>query len=148
MAKKSTSKKATKHKAARAKTAPAQAKSTTMTLEETLRQLKALGDEGTRAQNAKNGAGDNKFGVKRGDVRILANKIKTNHELPLSLWKTGNIDAQFLATLLIKVSQRSADEMDRMVRSVTFARVADWLHSYVVKEHADKETLRKEWMVS
>src|SRR5262249_18369442 len=86
------------------------------------------------------------FGVKRGDLRTLANKIKTNHELALSLWKTGNIDAQFLATLLIKVSQLSADELDRMVRSVTFAWVAEWLHSYVVKEHADKETLREKWM--
>ena len=26
--------------------------------------------------------------------------------------------------------------------------VADWLHSYVVKEHADKETLRKKCMTS
>lgn len=148
MAKKVTSKKATKPKAARAKTAPARAKSTTMTLEETLRQLESLGNAGVRAQNAKSGAGDNQFGVKRGDLRILANKIKTNHDLALSLWKTGNIDAQFLATLLIKVSLLSADEMDRMVRSVTFVWVADWLHSYVVKEHADKETLRKKWMTS
>ena len=148
MAKKLTSKKATKPKAARAKTAPARAKSTTMTLEETLRQLKSLGNEGVRAQNAKSGAGDNQFGVSRGDVRKLANKIKTNHELALSLWKTGNIDAQFLATLLIKVNLLSADEMERMVKSVTFPWVADWLHSYVVKEHAEKETLRRKWMES
>ena len=131
-----------KNKAAKAKTTPAQTKSTTMTLEETLRQLESLGNAGVRAQNAKSGAGDNQFGVKRGDLRILANKIKTNHELALSLWKTGNIDAQFLATLLIKVSLLSPDEMDRMVGSVTFVQVADWLQSYVVKEHADKETLR------
>src|SRR5262249_62405958 len=64
----------------------------------------------------------------------------------LALWKTGNIDAQFLATLLIKANQLSADELDRMVRSSTFAWVAEWLHSYVVKEHADKETLRQKWM--
>jgi 3-methyladenine DNA glycosylase AlkD len=148
MAKKLTSKKATKNKAAKATTTPAQTKSTTMTLEETLRQLESMGNVGVRAQNAKSGAGDNQFGVKRGDLRILANKIKTNHDLALSLWNTGNIDAQFLATLLIKVSLLSADEMDRMVRSVTFVQVADWLHSYVVKEHADKETLRKKWMTS
>src|SRR5262249_56322925 len=43
-------------------------------------------------------------------------------------------------------NQLSADELDRMVRSITFAWVAEWLHSYVVKEHADKETLRKKWM--
>jgi 3-methyladenine DNA glycosylase AlkD len=148
MAKKVTSKNATKNKAVKAKTTLAQTKSTTMTLEETLRQLESLGNAGVRAQNAKSGAGDNQFGVKRGDLRILANKVKTNHELALSLWKTGNIDAQFLATLLIKVSLLSTDEMDRMVRSVTFVQVADWLQSYVVKEHADKETLRQKWMTS
>ena len=148
MAKKLTSKKATKNKAAKAKTMPAPTQSTTMTLEETLRHLESLGNAGVHAQNAKRGAGDNQFGVKRGDLRILANKIKTNHELALSLWKTGNIDAQFLATLLINVSLLSADEMDRIVRSVTFAWVGEWLHSYVVKEHADKETLRQKWMTS
>ncbi len=148
MVKKLTTKKATKPKAAKAKTAPAQTKSTTMTLEETLRQLESLGNAGVRAYNAKLGAGDNQFGVSRGDLRNLANKIKTNHELALSLWKTGNIDAQFLATLLIKVNLLSADELERMVKSVTFVWLADWLHSYVVKEHADKETLRKKWMES
>ena len=100
MAKKLASKTATKPKAGKAKAAPAQAKSTTMTLEEAMRQLKSLGNAGVRAQNAKSGpfgrgAGDNQFGVSRGDVRKLANKIKTNHELALSLWKTGNLDAQF-----------------------------------------------------
>ena len=148
MAKKLTTKTTTKPKAGKAKAAPAQAKSTTLTLDEAMRQLKSLGNEGVRAQNTKRGAGDNQFGVKLGDIRILANKIKANHELALALWQTGNIDAQFLATLLIKVNLLSADEMERMVKSVTFPWVADWLHSYVVKEHADKETLRKKWMES
>jgi len=148
MAKKLTAAKAVKPKTAKPRTAPARSKGTAVTLEETLRQLQSLGNAAVRAQNAKAGAGDNQFGVKRGDLRILANKIKTNHELALSLWKTGIIDAQFLATLLINVNLLSADEMERMVKSVTFAWVADWLHSYVVKEHADKETLRKKWMTS
>lgn len=34
------------------------------------------------------------------------------------------------------------------MRSVTFVEVADWLSSYVVKKHADKETLRQEWMAT
>jgi 3-methyladenine DNA glycosylase AlkD len=153
MAKKLLTKATTKPKTAKTKAAPAQPKGTTVTLEEAMRQLKSLGNEGVRAQNAKSGpmgsgAGDNQFGVSRGDVRKLANKIKTNHELALALWKTGNIDAQFLATLLIKVNLLSADEMERMVKSVTFTWVAEWLHSYVVKEHGDKEILRKKWMTS
>ena len=118
-----------------------------------MRQLESLGNEGVRAQNAKSGplgsgAGDNQFGVSRGDVRKLANTIKSNHELALALWKTGNVDAQFLATLLIKVDLLSAEELERMVKSITYMWVADWLHSYVVKQHADKETLRKKWITS
>ena len=72
-----------------------------MTLKETLAQLKALGDEKMRAQNKKNGAGDNQFGVRLGGIRKLAKEIKTNHELAMALWETGNIDARLLAILLL-----------------------------------------------
>ena len=124
-----------------------------MTLSETLKQLKALGDAKVRAQNAKGGpwgagAGDNQYGVALGDIRVLAKKIKTDHALALSLWDTGNVDAQFLAALLIEPKKLSAEELDRMVRSVSFVRVADWLNSYVVAKHPDKETLREGWMTA
>lgn len=118
----------------------------TMTLKETLKQLKALGNPKVRAQNAKSGAGDNQFGVSLGDIRVLAKKIRTDHALALSLWDTGNVDAQFLATLLIEPKKLSAEAMDRMVRSITFVRVADWLNAYVVAKHPDKEALREDWM--
>jgi 3-methyladenine DNA glycosylase AlkD len=119
-----------------------------MTLKETLAQLKSLGNEKVRAHNKKNGAGDHQFGVRLGDIRKLAETIKTNHELAIALWETGNIDAQLLAILLMKPKNLSADEMDRMVRSVTFVQVADWLNSYVVKNHPDKETLRPKWLTA
>jgi len=116
------------------------------TLKEALAQLEALGNEKVRAQNSKNGAGDNQFGVRLGDIRKLAAKIKTNHALAIALWETGNIDARLLAILLINPKNLSGDELDRMVRSVGFAQVADWLNSYVVKKYPDKETLRQRWM--
>lgn len=124
-----------------------------MTLDESLKQLKALGNEKVRAQNARDsvfgsGAGENQFGVSLGDIRKLAKKIKSNHELALSLWETGNVDAQFLATLLIQPKKLSAKEMDQMVRSISFVRVADWLISYVVRQHADKEVMRQDWMAA
>jgi len=116
------------------------------TLKETLAQLEALGNDKVRAQNSKNGAGDNQFGVRLGDIRKLAAKIKTNHALAIALWETGNIDARLLAILLINPKNLSGDELDRMVRSVGFAQVADWLNSYVVRKYPDKETLRQRWM--
>ena len=117
-----------------------------MNLKETLAKLKSLGNEKVRAHNRKYGASDNQFGVPLGEIRKLASKIKTNHELAMTLWKTGNADAQLLAILLMKPKDLSSSEMDRLVRSVNFSHVADWLSSYVLKNHPDKETLRQKWM--
>ena len=83
-----------------------------MTLNETLKQLKSLGNEKTRAHNTRYGAGDNQFGVKHGDIRVIAKKIGANQELALSLWETGNADAQLLATLLIKPHSGSVTLID------------------------------------
>jgi 3-methyladenine DNA glycosylase AlkD len=49
---------------------------------------------------------------------------------------------------VIEPKRLSAREMDRMVRSVTFVEVMDWLISYVLEHHTDKETLRQEWMAT
>lgn len=117
------------------------------TTKEILAQLKALGDEKVRAHNSKYGAGDNQFGVRLGDIRKLAAKIKTNHALALDLWETGNVDARLLAILLLDPKKLSGDELDRLVRSSGFVHVADWLNSYVVRKHRDKEALRQKWMV-
>ena len=120
-----------------------------MNLKEALAKLESMGDEKRRAYNAKSGAGKAKqFGVAMGDIRALAKKIKTNHELALELWKTGNIDAQLLAILLMKPKELSPKELDKLVRTARFAWVADWLNAYIVKEQppADKETLRIKWM--
>jgi 3-methyladenine DNA glycosylase AlkD len=120
----------------------------TMKIKEVLKQLEALGNEKVRAQNKKRGSSDKQFGVLLGDIRKVAAPLKTNHELALALWETGNVDARLLATLLIKPKNLSSKEMDRMVRSATFVQVADWLNAYVVKKHPDKEALRETWMAA
>lgn len=116
------------------------------TLKDTLAQLESLGHEKVRAQNKKRGAGDNQYGVKLGDIRKLADKIKTDDKLAAALWKTGNMDARLLAILLMTPGKLTRDEMDQMVRSIDCAQVADWLNSNVVKNHPDKEALRAVWM--
>src|SRR4030095_6663628 len=98
----------------------------TMTLKETLKQLEALGDEKRRTHNKKQGADDNQFGVQNGDIRKLAAKIKTNHDLAIALWETGNIDARLLAILLIKPNNLSGKELDRVGSAGTFVGGAGW----------------------
>lgn len=119
-----------------------------MRLEEAVARLEALGSETMRAQNRKSGAGDNQFGVRLGDIRKLAAGIKADQGLALALWDTANVDARLLAILLIKPKRLSKAELDRMVRSVDFVQVADWLNAYVVRKHPDKEALRQEWMTA
>jgi 3-methyladenine DNA glycosylase AlkD len=117
-----------------------------MTLKEILARLKSLGDDARREHNAKAGAPDNQFGVKLGDIRAIAKKLKTDHELALELWNTGNVEAQLLATLVIKPKSLSADDLDAMTRSTTCAQVAEWLNAYVVAQHPGKDALREKWM--
>lgn len=115
-------------------------------VKEILAELEALGNDKVRAQNRRNGAGDKQFGVLLGDIRKIGARIKTDHELGLALWATENVDARLVAILIMKPNKLSRDELDRMVRSVGFVQVADWLNSYVVKKHRDKESLREAWM--
>jgi len=117
-----------------------------MNVKEILARLKSLGDDARRAHNTKAGAPDNQFGVKLGDLRVIAKKIKTDHELALNLWDTGNVEAQLLATLIIKPGSLSADELDKLTRSTTCAQVAEWLNAHVVAQHPEKEALREKWM--
>src|SRR5688572_23076633 len=93
-----------------------------MTVKEILAQFKSLSDDGRRAHNAKAGAPDNQFGVKLGDIRAMAKKIKTDHELAVNIWETGNVEAQLLATLIFQPKSLSADEVDKLTRSTTCAQ--------------------------
>ena len=151
MAKKATPGAPTKPRAANAKSASAPAKAATAAQGQVLEQLESLGSESVRKQNARWAAGGiqpgaTQFGVKHGDIRAVAKRIGSDHALAVSLWETRNVDAQLLAVLLIKPKDLSAKEVDRLVRSISFGWVADWLINYVVKPHPDKEALRRKWM--
>ncbi len=117
-----------------------------MNVKQALKKLEALGNEKMRKHNLKHGSGDNQFGVRRGEVGKLAKEIKVDHELALKLWETENIDARFLAILLMEPYSLSAKELNQLVRSLTFVEVEDWLSNYVIKKHAEKESLRVKWM--
>jgi len=119
-----------------------------MTVKEILAELQSLGNEKMMAINTKAGAGKNQFGVKMGDIRNIAKKLKTNHELGLQLWNAGNIEAQFLAILIMKPDLLTAKQLDTMVQQIDFTHVADWFSSYILKDHPAKEELRIQWLKS
>lgn len=119
-----------------------------MNIQETLSTLQSLADEKVRKQHLKNGARENLFGVKMGDIRTLAKKIKSDHALALELWETENIDARMLAILILHPKKLSPKEIERMVSSEDFAWAADWFYNYIIKEYPNKEQFRERWINS
>ena len=117
-----------------------------MTRDEAMARLQALGGDKVRTLAIRAGAGENQFGVKLGDIRKLADEIKADHALALELWATGNLDARLLAVLVMKPRALSAEELDGMIRENRVMQLSDWLGSYVVKAHPQKEELRRRWM--
>jgi 3-methyladenine DNA glycosylase AlkD len=117
-----------------------------MSVPKILSQLESQGEESVRKLAVRSGAGKHQFGVQLGAIRALAKTLKTDHALALGLWQTGNVDARLLGILLMQPKRLAAAELDRMVRSLRCVQEAEWLISYVVKKHPDKETLRQQWM--
>jgi 3-methyladenine DNA glycosylase AlkD len=119
-----------------------------MTRDEALARLEALGSDKLREHNARRGVTGAQFGVKLGDIRKLADAAKGDHLLALELWDTEILEARLLAVLMMKPKSVSAAGLNQLVRSNRQLPVSDWLTSYVVKAHPEKEDLRQRWMVS
>ena len=83
-----------------------------MNLNSALRELKRRGTAQNRKVYRRHGVGENMYGVSFADLRLLAKQIKTDHDLAVQLWATGNHDAQILATLIADPAQFDAKTLD------------------------------------
>ena len=116
------------------------------TVSHAMERLEALGHEKVRARNLTLGAGEAQFGVRMGDVRMLAKEVGRDHELAMELWATGHLELHLLSILLLDPKQLSADELEAMLHDVRYAHLADRLQSYVAKDHAEAGLRREAWM--
>lgn len=106
-------------------------------------ELAALEDPKARAVNAKHG---DDHGVNLGQLRALAKRLKTQHELARELWGTGDSAARLLATLICRPRAFERAELDTMLRDARTPKVHDWLVNYVVKKSPHAEALRVAWL--
>lgn len=83
-----------------------------MTFQEVMKQLEKLGTAQARKTYARHGAGKNMFGVSFANLYKLQKQIKQDHEMARQLWKTCNLDAQWLATMIADPAQMSAKDAD------------------------------------
>ena len=70
------------------------------TVSEVMEALKKKGSEQTRKTYRRHGAPEDMFGVKIGDLKVIAKKIKGQQALACELYDTDNIDAMYLAGIV------------------------------------------------
>lgn len=105
-------------------------------------ELAVLEDPRAREVNARHG--DN-HGVNLGKLRTVAKRLKTQQELALGLWATGDTAARLLALLICRPKAFGGAGLDAMLRQAGTPKVQDWLVNYVVKKSPHAEDLRVHW---
>lgn len=112
------------------------------TVDVVLARLAALEDPRARAVNERHG---DDHGVNLGRLRALAKELRTQHELALELWATGDTAARLVALLVCRPRAFGRDELDGMLREARAPKVHDWLVGYVVRKSPHAEDLRVAW---
>jgi len=113
------------------------------TVDEAMAQLAELEDAKVREANEKRG---DDHGVNLGQLRALAKRLKTQQDLSVRLWETGDTAARLLALLVCRPKAFRRDELDAMLRDARAPKLQDWLVNYVVKKSPHCEELRTAWL--
>jgi 3-methyladenine DNA glycosylase AlkD len=109
---------------------------------EVMAELAALEDPKMRQANEKRG---DDHGVNLSKLRAVAKKLKTQQELAVRLWATGDTAARLVALLICRPKAFGREELDTMLRQARAPKVHDWLVNYVVKKSPHAEELRVAW---
>jgi 3-methyladenine DNA glycosylase AlkD len=110
-------------------------------VQDIMAELAALEDPRMREVNEQRG---DDHGVNLTQLRAVAKRLKTQHELARELWATGNTVARLLATLVCKPKAFSADELDTMIHEIGAPKLLDWFVN-LVKAGRHAEELRLRW---
>ncbi|MCC6801538.1 MAG: DNA alkylation repair protein [Anaerolineae bacterium] len=96
-----------------------------------LQELEALGTEQNRKIYARHGVGENMYGVSYANLGMLRKRLRTNHELALELWKTGNHDARILALMIADPQQIDSATLDSWVHDLDNYVIVDAFSSFI-----------------
>jgi 3-methyladenine DNA glycosylase AlkD len=91
-----------------------------MTAKEILAELKPLGSESYKKLLMKNhGVKEPCFGVKISDLKKIQKRIKTDRQLALDLYSSGNYDAMYLAGLIADDAQMTRKDLQSWVENAS-----------------------------
>lgn len=117
-----------------------------MTLAETMTALAALGSAQTKKVLLRHGAVEPFFGVKIGDLKPLAKKLKGRQALALELYATGNGDAQYLAGMIADGARMTKPQLNRWAKTAAWSLISGNTVAWVASEHPDGLALALKWI--
>ena len=108
--------------------------------------LKKKGSAQTRKIYERHGCPGNFFGVKVGDLKVIAKQIKGNQELACDLYDTGNADAMYLAGIVADGSQMTKKQLDGWAKNAPWYMVAEYSVPGVTCESDHARPLAMKWI--
>lgn len=109
-------------------------------------QLEALGSEQTKRILRRHGAVDPFFGVKVGDLKPVAKKLKGQQDLALELYDTGNSDAQYLAGMIADGALMTKPELNRWAKTAAWGLISGNTVAWVTSENKAALPLALKWI--
>jgi 3-methyladenine DNA glycosylase AlkD len=119
-----------------------------MTTQEALRQLKALGKEGTARLLMNHGAKEPCWGVKIEDMKKLLKPLKGRQDMALELFASGVFDAMYMAGLLADGSKMTRDQLDAWAQLNYGSSISSYTVPWVASESSYGFELALEWIDS
>ena len=119
------------------------------TEKQVMAELKKFGSEQTRKTYARHGADTSKmFGVKVGDLKAIAKKIKGNQDLACELYATGNYDAMYLAGIVADGAMMTKALLNTWVKNAAWRMISEYSVPGVASESKHCQDLALKWMKS
>lgn len=118
------------------------------TVAQIMSELKEKGSAQTRKTYGNHGAPSEMFGVKVGDMKQIAKKIKGDQELALQLFETGNIDAMYLAGIVADGSKMTKKQLDTWAKAASWYMISEYSVPGVAHENEHARELAIKWIKS
>lgn len=118
------------------------------TVSQVMTELKKKGSAQTRKTFANHGAPDNFFGVKVGDLKVIAKKIKGNQKLACDLYDSGNTDAMYLAGIVADGTQMTKKQLDDWVKKAPWYMISEYSVPGVASESEHAHAMAMKWIKS
>ncbi len=123
-----------------------------MTKNEVVTRLKNAGTAQNRKVYRRHGVLGDKYGVSYAELGKFTKQIKTDHDLAVQLWDTGNHDARILATMIADAAKMKAALLDSWSRDLDSYPLTDAFVVLVSKTDLARKRMerwapsRSEWI--